>query len=566
MKTDDILNRALNGAKKKQKTNGSKKIEPVREFKVAGKLVKVYNDHPIPKKSTINAAYSKIPDDTNIPLHFMTREQYLKKYVNNQERKNNTTFSQQQRQQYYKNNRDEYNNIIGRYTTEDNPYYKPAVVVFNDKSNHKNITKDNFKKLAWHEYGHEFVEDHGVELPKMQEEQFADYIGKYSANGKEFDPKRAKQRLDKMSVDIVDDKIENDEYSINKFKPGRDTEELSAAQKFGGQNLKGLKKIGSGRDRDVYALDDDKVVKVAKNPGGLQQNVGEQDIEFLDYGEQYEQGKDYVVMKRQQPLSIENKRKLRRVRESVEGLSNDEAKIELSKENNVLDEVGLGTDILNYNINPREVFADRQWGEDEQGNLVLLDGGALMDSQSLDKYRVKDYSSNDWQSRDWQNVQAQRQMYRKKGSYNPSRKEYIGYEPREDVQPPTIEQDYESVNFTFKKRTPVEDVAYEPEEEYPEVESEEFQEHMYDRQYVYEMDEYGRRKKISGDKLGNTMIAVDTLLPTAKVGTVAGIGVKRYVDSVSVEQTDEHDNPKRVPSFSVEWKNKRDSWTPKHSQ
>jgi len=44
--------------------------------------------------------------------------------------------------------------------------------------------------------------------------------------------------------------------------------------------------------------DKDKVLKVAKNPGGLTQNTGEQDIEFLGMGKQYESGLDYTVMKK----------------------------------------------------------------------------------------------------------------------------------------------------------------------------------------------------------------------------------------------------------------------------
>jgi len=85
------------------------------------------------------------------------------------------------------------------------------------------------------------------------------------------------------------------------FTPFRDNQKaskMSAAKRFGGRNLKGLKKLGSGRDRNVYALDKDKVLKVAKNPGGLTQNTGEQDIEFLGMGKQYESGLDYTVMKK----------------------------------------------------------------------------------------------------------------------------------------------------------------------------------------------------------------------------------------------------------------------------
>jgi hypothetical protein len=209
------------GYKKKNNNINTKKmfnnLKPIKETKISGKPVQIFNNNPIPKRSTIKNAYDKIPDDTNIPLQFMTRKQYLKKYVNNQERKNGVKFSKQQRQKYYKNNKDEYGNIIGRYTTEKNPYYKPAVVVFNDKSNFKNIKGDGFKKFAWHEFGHEFVEDHGVKMPKMREEQFANHIEKYGTNGKEFDAGRAKKRLNKMSVGITDDTSSKNSEDVNEL-------------------------------------------------------------------------------------------------------------------------------------------------------------------------------------------------------------------------------------------------------------------------------------------------------------------------------------------------------------
>jgi hypothetical protein len=66
------------------------------------------------------------------------------------------------------------------------------------------------------------------------------------------------------------------------FTPFRynDASKMTAARRFGGQNLKRLKKLGQGRDRTVYALDKDKVLKVAKNPGGLTQNTYEKDLDW----------------------------------------------------------------------------------------------------------------------------------------------------------------------------------------------------------------------------------------------------------------------------------------------
>ena len=225
--------------------------------------------------------------------------------------------------------------------------------------------------------------------------------------------------------------------SKNKFTPFRrqeKAEEMTAARRFGGRNLQGLQRIGQGRDRTVYALDDDKVLKVAKNPGGLTQNTGERDLVYLGMGEQLEHGKDYVVMKKQRPLSKEGKQKLSLVRKEVDQTTNrgsrsynTDVAMSLSGDDSVLDQTGIGRDILDFQPNPQEVFANRQWGEDEQGNLVLVDGGALQDSRSLSKFRVKDYKPEDWEYQDWQEVQSQRRQFKDKGAYDKERKFSRGY-------------------------------------------------------------------------------------------------------------------------------------------
>ncbi len=258
-----------------------------------------------------------------------------------------------------------------------------------------------------------------------------------------------------------------DMFSKNLFTPNRSYEgadDLTAAQKFGGQNLQGLQKIGSGRDRDVYALDKDKVLKVAKNPGGLTQNTGERDLVYLGMGEQLEHGKDYVVMKRQQPLSKEGKQKLAKVRKiasehsTISPSYRTDVASDLSRDDSVLDQVGIGKDILDFQPNPQEAFANRQWGEDEEGNLVLLDGGALQDNKSLSRYRVKDYKPEDWQYQDWQEVQRQRQEFRDKGTYDKekkfNRKYYVdpAYPYRETFNELTEEQRQEERSEFLRKQ------------------------------------------------------------------------------------------------------------------
>jgi hypothetical protein len=61
-------------------------------------------------------------------------------------------------------------------------------------------------------------------------------------------------------------------YKYKKGAEERKVEDFTAAERFGGANIKRLKKLGAGRDRVVYQLDKDKVLKIAKNVGGLRQN------------------------------------------------------------------------------------------------------------------------------------------------------------------------------------------------------------------------------------------------------------------------------------------------------
>jgi hypothetical protein len=192
MKTEKIIGNILSNIKKEQNSFKSENFfKPIKQTTISGKSVQVFNNNPIPKRSVIKKVYDKIPDDKNIPLQFMTRKQYLTKYIKNQEKKNNIDFSKAQEQAFVKNRMPVYNNIIGRYTTKKNDYYPAAVVVFNDKDNFKNIKGKNFNKFALHEYGHELVEKQGMKMSLQNEETFADNIVKYGKSKKIFSDKQA---------------------------------------------------------------------------------------------------------------------------------------------------------------------------------------------------------------------------------------------------------------------------------------------------------------------------------------------------------------------------------------
>lgn len=258
-----------------------------------------------------------------------------------------------------------------------------------------------------------------------------------------------------------------DMFSKDKFTPAQYGEtEVSAARRFGGRNLQGLRRIGAGRDREVFALDDDKVIKVAKNPGGLVQNISEKDIERLGMGKVIEEGKDYVVMKRQQPLSEEGKKKLSKIRKVIRESPTENigynygasvydnirtSKQLLSADDSPIHEAGITTEILDYPGHPKEIFATRQWAEDEEGNLVLVDGGALLEDRDLQTYRVKDFTRQretpikqedgtykyeqryPWQYTDWQDTQMERRQYRDVGTYDREKKFERGYSEEPEI-------------------------------------------------------------------------------------------------------------------------------------
>ena len=145
------------------------KEKMIKKFIVDNKPVLVFNNKKnIPSRSVIQKTYRKIPDNKNIPIMFMTRQQYLNLYLKNQEKQNGTRFNTQERKEYIREEMPVYRNIIGRYTTNHNPYFPPAVVFFNDKK----ITSKQFQRTVFHEYGHEYAERHN--LHPQNEEKFSD--------------------------------------------------------------------------------------------------------------------------------------------------------------------------------------------------------------------------------------------------------------------------------------------------------------------------------------------------------------------------------------------------------
>lgn len=147
----------------------------MKTIDVDGKQVMYFNKKKTtPPVKVIKETYRRIQDDKNIPIMFMTREQYLKNYIRNQELKKNVDFPVRQEKNYIKSEMPFYKNVLSRYTTKKNKFFPPAVVFFNDTK----IKPKKFKNLAFYEYGHELVERKNKKMNLFNEEVFCDKFAK----------------------------------------------------------------------------------------------------------------------------------------------------------------------------------------------------------------------------------------------------------------------------------------------------------------------------------------------------------------------------------------------------
>lgn len=204
--------------------------------------------------------------------------------------------------------------------------------------------------------------------------------------------------------------------STKTFKPLRSSVDITAACRFGGRNIKNLPRVGSGRDREVFELpEQDVVVKIAKNPGGLQQNVYEGDY-IAPVPDIFERGKDFVVVKKADPPGEVTKSLLKDLKRFTQKDFDDKT----GELQDVLNRHGIG-DLLNYNISLGDLQRRSSWGEID-GEPVIVDAG-LLSADSLRDYRIKDF--NDLivgdspnkefyrdQLRDWEDIKRERRLYK----------------------------------------------------------------------------------------------------------------------------------------------------------
>jgi len=171
----------------------------------------------------------------------------------------------------------------------------------------------------------------------------------------------------------------------------------------------------SGRDRDVYFMDEDKVLKVAKHPEGLIQNVYEGDS-FLDIvPEVHERGEDYVVVERadrDDPRSLKFLKPMRAFAYLETDPRTNEATKRLHEFQDALQKVDeeYGTDtsdiVANYTFAYNDFIAPRNWG-------WRNDMPKLVDPGALSVEAVHKLPRTDPTMRDWRDILYERRKARK---------------------------------------------------------------------------------------------------------------------------------------------------------
>ena len=200
-----------------------------------------------------------------------------------------------------------------------------------------------------------------------------------------------------------DDKAKKliDEFDENKFSD----HDYSGDYKYDYENV-ALKKYGKhmnevpvkkgGRDRDVYLLDEEKVLKVAKSPEGLMQNTVEGDAGLDIVPNVSETGSDYVLAERADRNDPRSMRFLKPLREYHQ-VQIEHHPSELQGDLEALDnEYGTDTlNILSYDVNWKDFTAPRNWGW-KNDMPKLIDPGALSQNV-LHKVAKDDPTRREWQ-------------------------------------------------------------------------------------------------------------------------------------------------------------------------
>jgi hypothetical protein len=270
------------------------------------------------------------------------------------------------------------------------------------------------------------------------QKRFPDSGSDYKAQWRRrFESTFPQSQMDRQSteafVSVLKDKDLWQEDVSRPFKTVRN-KDMTAAQRFGGANIQNLPVLGQGRDRKVYELPGQGVVvKVAKNPGGLDQNSSERggDVKI------YEEGKDYVIAEKVNPPG----KAVKEVVKTLKPFSQTDFDNHTSELQDAFEKLDR-TDLLSYDVVMGDLKRKSSWGE-KYGNPVIVDGGSTNKS-SIEHHRIRDLQEaardprkGEWarqQLKDWEEIKRERRQYKDKGAKEgPDYSRYGGQQVDVDV-------------------------------------------------------------------------------------------------------------------------------------
>ena len=202
-------------------------------------------------------------------------------------------------------------------------------------------------------------------------------------------------------VEILD-KLSPKEMTFAQYlkRQTRQQKDVVAAEEFNLDDLEVISKRGSGRI--VYQHPDpDKVIKVATSPRGLEQNlsVGFGDFDILggQIAELFDKGLDYIVVEKV-PRNDKVANAFLKPLKKFTPLDFKRMETALVEQ---MEDMGL-SDFRNYNLLWNDFTAGRNWGVRTDGEVVLVDEGALNDSVF--------YGSeiSNWAKQDWEQVKTKK--------------------------------------------------------------------------------------------------------------------------------------------------------------
>lgn len=264
-------------------------------------------------------------------------------------------------------------------------FYKSKVNPYFEK-----LRKGNVEKVT-DENGFEWLETKitGEDMGAVEAFQTEEVI-----YGNRDDSKQYGERMKEILEDITSGNV--DYYDFG---------DMVATQLFDTNNLEKIS--GGGMGRDVYAINEKLVLKVAKSAKGLQQNMSAGDSYIESSGKiavAYGKGKDFVISERLQRNAKEVNAFLKPLRK----FSPLDVQYWDGDTQSVMEELGL-EDFVNYSLLWNDFVAERNWGVDSQGQVKLMDEGAL----DKDVNFSSDVPS--WVQEDWQDILRLRKQAGKDG-------------------------------------------------------------------------------------------------------------------------------------------------------